>query len=145
MNRCPQLYAPSHGSIALCSNLPGQTCQFSCDRGYFLTGSTTRTCNSNRAWSGEKTHCNGEDHQISKYECWLRLERAIITSTRWVNRFSWMFGIWLGLMFQEIVYYFKSQNCLTKGTKTTTDRHRLYCLVLKIVRPPKYSVELCRN
>ncbi|CAH3155251.1 unnamed protein product [Pocillopora meandrina] len=55
---CQQLYAPPHGSLEPCSNLPGQTCEFSCNKGYILTGSTTRTCNSNGTWTGTPTHCN---------------------------------------------------------------------------------------
>ncbi|XP_022803615.1 sushi, von Willebrand factor type A, EGF and pentraxin domain-containing protein 1-like isoform X1 [Stylophora pistillata] len=58
VNRCQQLHAPPHGSLEPCSNLPGQTCQFSCDKGYTLTGSTSRTCNSDGAWTGIPTQCN---------------------------------------------------------------------------------------
>ena len=61
VNRCPQLSAPVHGSLELCSNLPGQTCLFSCDKGHVLTGSTTRTCNSDGTWTGTQPQCNGED------------------------------------------------------------------------------------
>ncbi|XP_066030110.1 low-density lipoprotein receptor-related protein 6 isoform X2 [Pocillopora verrucosa] len=55
---CQQLYAPPHGSLEPCSNLPEQTCEFSCNKGYILTGSTTRTCNSNGTWTGTLTQCN---------------------------------------------------------------------------------------
>ncbi|KAL9960419.1 hypothetical protein ACROYT_G033874 [Oculina patagonica] len=58
VKRCPKIYAPSHGTLRPCSNLPGQTCQFSCDRGYNLTGSTTRTCNSDGTWTGTQPQCN---------------------------------------------------------------------------------------
>ena len=57
--RCQQLYAPPHGSLEPCSNLPGQTCEFSCNKGYILTGSITRTCNSNGTWTGTPAQCNG--------------------------------------------------------------------------------------
>ena len=60
MNRCPQLSAPAHGSVEPCSNLPGQTCQFSCDQGYVLSGATTRTCNNDGTWTGLQTQCIGE-------------------------------------------------------------------------------------
>ena len=33
------------------------TCSFSCDDGYELTGSETRTCQSSRTWSGTETRC----------------------------------------------------------------------------------------
>ena len=60
VNRCPQLSAPAHGSVEPCSNLPGHTCQFSCDQGYVLSGATTRTCNNDGTWTGLQTQCNGE-------------------------------------------------------------------------------------
>ena len=63
VNHCQQLYAPPHGSLEHCSNLPGQTCEFSCNKGYILTGSTTRTCNSNGTWTGTPTQCNGNRPQ----------------------------------------------------------------------------------
>ncbi|KAL9960402.1 hypothetical protein ACROYT_G033854 [Oculina patagonica] len=56
--RCPQLFAPTNGSLQPCSNLSGQTCQFSCGRGYNLTGSRIRRCNSNGTWTGTQTQCN---------------------------------------------------------------------------------------
>lgn len=58
VNRCQQLHAPPHGILDPCSNLPGQTCQFSCDKGYTLTGSTSRTCNSDGRWTGTPPQCN---------------------------------------------------------------------------------------
>ena len=61
---CQQLYDPPHGSLEPCSNLPGQTCGFSCNKGYILTGSTTRTCNSNGTWTGTPTQCNGNWCQL---------------------------------------------------------------------------------
>ena len=67
MNRCQQLYAPPHGSLEPCSGLPGQTCEFSCNKGYILTGSTTRTCNSDGTWTGTPTQCNGNWPQLLSF------------------------------------------------------------------------------
>ena len=36
----------------------GDTCSFTCDTGYELTGSDTRTCQSNGSWSGSVTMCS---------------------------------------------------------------------------------------
>ena len=35
----------------------GETCNFTCDTGYELTGSDTRTCQSNGSWSGSDDVC----------------------------------------------------------------------------------------
>lgn len=36
----------------------GDTCNFRCDDGYTLTGSVTRTCQSDGSWSGTNSFCN---------------------------------------------------------------------------------------
>ena len=38
----------------------GDTCSFTCNTGYELTGSDTRTCQSNGSWSGNETICTGK-------------------------------------------------------------------------------------
>ena len=60
VNRCPQLFAPVHGSLLPCSNLPGQSCVFSCDQGYLLSGASTRTCQGDGSWTGVQTDCTGK-------------------------------------------------------------------------------------
>ena len=60
VNRCPQLFTPMHGSLLPCSNLPGQSCVFSCDQGYLLSGASTRTCQGDGSWTGLQTHCTGK-------------------------------------------------------------------------------------
>ena len=65
IERCPQLDNPSNGTVS-CSlgddGVPtvGDTCNFTCDTGYELTGSDTRTCQSNRSWSGGDVVCQSE-------------------------------------------------------------------------------------
>ena len=36
----------------------GDTCNFTCNTGYELTGSDTRTCQSDGSWSGSDDVCN---------------------------------------------------------------------------------------
>ena len=36
---------------------PGDTCNFTCNTGYDLTGSRTRTCQSDGTWSGSDNMC----------------------------------------------------------------------------------------
>ena len=60
VNRCSSLSAPNHGRLlGTCSNVQEQTCQFSCDRGYLLSGSSTRQCNSDGTWTGQQAQCIG--------------------------------------------------------------------------------------
>ena len=40
------------------SSVYGDTCNFTCNTGYELTGSTQRTCQSDGSWSGSPVSCN---------------------------------------------------------------------------------------
>ena len=59
---CPSLVDPNNGMIT-CSlgddGIPSyeDTCSFTCNTGYELTGSDTRTCQSNGNWSGAVAMC----------------------------------------------------------------------------------------
>ena len=60
---CPSLADPNNGVIT-CSlgddGIPSyeDTCSFTCNTGYELTGSDTRTCQSDGNWSGSETMCS---------------------------------------------------------------------------------------
>ena len=60
---CPSLDSPSNGMIN-CSlgddEVPSyeDTCSFTCDTGYKLTGNGTRTCQSDGMWSGSIAICS---------------------------------------------------------------------------------------
>ena len=60
--RCSFLTDPNDGTIN-CSlgddGVPSyeDTCSFTCNTGYELTGSDTRTCQSNETWSGSDVLC----------------------------------------------------------------------------------------
>ena len=59
---CPSLDSPINGMIN-CSlgddevSSYEDTCSFTCDTGYELTDSDTRTCQSDGTWSGNSTMC----------------------------------------------------------------------------------------
>ena len=59
---CDTLNNPNNGVIN-CSvgddgvHVYNVTCSFTCNTGYELTGSDTRTCQSNRSWSGSDAMC----------------------------------------------------------------------------------------
>ena len=61
--RCDNLSAPANGEIISCSSgrvgvgYEGDTCSFTCNTGYELTGSDTRTCQSDGSWSGTDDLC----------------------------------------------------------------------------------------
>ena len=55
---CPPLTAPDNGMIDCTGSLFEDTCTFSCDDGYELTGSETRTCQGDGTWSGNISMCS---------------------------------------------------------------------------------------
>ena len=62
--QCPSLADPNNGVIN-CSlgddGVPSyeDTCSFTCNTGYELTGSDTRTCQSDGSWSDSDNVCRG--------------------------------------------------------------------------------------
>jgi len=68
---CPLLTAPDNGTIDCTGLLFEDTCTFSCDDGYELTGSENRTCQNDQTWSGIKSMClQGALIQIYKNLLW---------------------------------------------------------------------------
>ena len=60
---CTNLTLPKNGFINCSLGDDGvtsyeDTCSFTCNTGYELTGSDTRTCQSNGSWSGSETNCS---------------------------------------------------------------------------------------
>ncbi|XP_054586249.2 sushi domain-containing protein 2 isoform X2 [Nothobranchius furzeri] len=58
---CGWLPAPRNGKKNGTRYLQGSTLSFTCNGGYVLYGSTERTCEEKRAWSGLQTHCVTDD------------------------------------------------------------------------------------
>ena len=60
---CPPLSDPSNGMVN-CSLADdgvashGDTCTYTCNTGYELTGGGTRTCQSDGSWSGSDAMCS---------------------------------------------------------------------------------------
>ena len=69
--QCNDLLIPANGNVSCSSGkvgvgYTGDTCSFTCNTGYELTGSNTRTCLSDGSWSGSDGACRrGEYITIS--------------------------------------------------------------------------------
>ena len=70
--RCDNLSTPANGEITSCSSgrigvgYEGDTCSFTCNAGYELTGSDTRTCQSDGKWSGNGDVCRRGKHILMR-------------------------------------------------------------------------------
>ena len=70
VDTCPPLTNPSNGMINNCSlgdNGVSTTCSFICNTGYELTGSDTRTCQSDGSWSGSNIVCRRGNLKVSNH------------------------------------------------------------------------------
>ena len=69
---CPSLSGPNNGMTTCLLGDDGihsyeDTCNFTCNIGYELTGSDTRTCQSDGSWSGNDAACTIGKLQV--YTC----------------------------------------------------------------------------
>ena len=60
--QCSNISTPANGEMSCSSGrvgvgYEGDTCSFTCNTGYELTGSDTRTCQSNGNWNGSDVVC----------------------------------------------------------------------------------------
>ena len=65
--RCDILSTPFNGGMSCSSGrvgvgYEGDTCSFTCNTGYELTGSDNRTCQNDGSWSGNNTVCKQGKH-----------------------------------------------------------------------------------
>lgn len=59
--KCEELLAPPNGGfLAACDVVYNSVCEFQCDSGYNLVGSSLRRCQSNKEWSGTAVQCEGQ-------------------------------------------------------------------------------------
>lgn len=60
-NYCPALKAPAHGRINGFRTELHATVGVSCDTGYQVKGTSFRTCEQSRRWSGSDPTCESKD------------------------------------------------------------------------------------
>ena len=56
---CGDPGTPTNGQRSFSRTTPGYAVTYTCDVGYTLQGSNSRTCQSNGQWSGSVPQCNG--------------------------------------------------------------------------------------
>ena len=56
---CGPLSSPTNGLVILTGTTFMHTATYSCNQGHVLEGDDTRTCQFDRAWSGEEPQCEG--------------------------------------------------------------------------------------
>ena len=56
---CQELSAPANGMVTVTGQRSGATATYSCDSGYEVDGSVTRTCQATGMWSGSEPTCVG--------------------------------------------------------------------------------------
>ncbi|XP_078343271.1 low-density lipoprotein receptor-related protein 2-like isoform X2 [Oculina patagonica] len=54
----PLHHLPNLRMNTSCTRLPGDSCEFACERGYNLIGSANRRCNSDGTWTGTQPRCD---------------------------------------------------------------------------------------
>ncbi|XP_035682836.1 sushi repeat-containing protein SRPX2-like [Branchiostoma floridae] len=122
LKTCPPLHAPDHGSVSG-GNSYGDVVTYSCETGYDMLGTPSRTCQDSQQWSGNqpyclKVHCNtlnpptagsilgGNEYGESvQFSCWLG---HTLTGNR--NRTCQEDGLWSG----------QQPSCVGKTKKTTS-------------------------
>ena len=58
--RCARLYDPRYGRVFMTGTTLGSVATYHCNRGYRTFGTSRRTCQSNRFWSGQAPVCTRE-------------------------------------------------------------------------------------
>ena len=62
-NNCSDPGAPTNGKHSLFNTTNNSVVTYTCDVGYTLQGSNSRTCQSNGQWNGSVPQCNGTSYK----------------------------------------------------------------------------------
>ena len=58
--QCPALSDPENGAVSITGTGVGDIATYTCNDGFELSGSDTRTCESDGEWSGSAPTCEGK-------------------------------------------------------------------------------------
>ena len=89
---CPPLTHPNDGMIN-CSlgsnNIPnlGEKCIFTCNIGYKLTGSSTRTCQSGGSWNGSDAVCRRGEWFLA-YNIYMLYNENVVNMLLFISNLS---------------------------------------------------------
>ena len=57
VDNCPDLTAPTNGVVSFSATTPGSSATYTCNTGYQLVGTSSRTCQSDGTWSDSDPTC----------------------------------------------------------------------------------------
>ena len=66
--QCPALSDPENGAVSTTGTEIGDTATYTCNSGYELSGSDSRTCQLNGEWSGSAPTCEGKYYTVAKQD-----------------------------------------------------------------------------
>ena len=78
--RCGPLNNPSNGQVSVRDNTVGGVATYTCNTGYSLFGSTTRTCRNDGTWSGDEPVCELQGMTIFNHLCALVITYLFLCS-----------------------------------------------------------------
>ena len=59
---CPPLAPPSGGFLSTSAHIYNTTVEVTCDRAYYINGTTSLTCLADGHWSGQPAKCHGKSY-----------------------------------------------------------------------------------
>lgn len=76
---CEKIFSPPHGGMNCSGLVTDATCSFSCEPGYDLVGSQSRTCLASSRWSGKLPFCQGNCRPFSFFLKRVKLRAQLIS------------------------------------------------------------------
>ncbi len=93
--QCEQLRDIANGRVSVSGVIIGSTATYTCNKGYFLVGSSTRRCQTNAEWSGEEPFCKRKVNLLcpwcncTTFKRYKLVEASFEINTAWTGRLMW--------------------------------------------------------